>query len=86
MTCPVCDSTDVKVINVSTRSLELPQLFGKGVARCNECSVLYDYHHAKPDEDSDAEMVNCPDCGTRTSAEQGTCSYCGATLGSPGLG
>jgi rubredoxin len=96
MACPVCNATDVKLINVRvSRESDLKQLVGstwegRNVARCNECGVLYDHQYTESDEpDGQAERshrapetVNCPDCGAPNSGDQNACSHCGSSLDS----
>lgn len=49
MTCPVCGSSERKVINVRiAKESELSQVIGstwggRNMTRCNECGVLYDH-------------------------------------------
>lgn len=56
MSCPVCDSTDTKMINVRvSKDSDLKQLVGstwdgRNMARCNGCGVLYDHRYAESAE------------------------------------
>ena len=55
---------------------------GRNMARCNECSVLYDHRYAESGNENaqPAEKINCPECGSLTSTDRDTCSYCETAL------
>lgn len=88
MACPVCGGTEVMEINVRIKQeSDLKQVIGstwdgRNVARCNECGVLYDHQYAESeaDDQQSAETMNCPECGSLTSRNRDTCSYCGTAL------
>lgn len=86
MACPVCDGTDVTVVNIRMKEeSNLKQLVGEpwdgqNMARCDECGVLYDHQLTERDAQADTRKLNCPECGSRTDATSDTCSYCGTNL------
>ncbi|PSQ47607.1 hypothetical protein BRD19_08905 [Halobacteriales archaeon SW_7_65_23] len=96
MACPVCDSTDKKIINVRVPTEKDPVQFlsfnnawdGRHMARCNGCGVLYDHRFAASEGELDgeprgldpSEKVNCPGCGSLNPGSRDTCSHCGEAL------
>lgn len=90
MVCPVCGGTEMTEINVRmNQESDLKQVIGstwdgRNMARCDECSVLYDHRHANSGSENaqPAEKINCPECGSLTSQDQDNCSHCEATLNS----
>ncbi|QSW98116.1 hypothetical protein [Haloterrigena alkaliphila] len=95
MTCPVCDETDVTVINVRIeQESDLTQAIGsawdgRNMARCDNCGVLYDHQLATRESDGssgerrESETVNCPSCGSPAPGDRDRCSYCDEPLRSP---
>jgi hypothetical protein len=88
MTCPVCDSAERTMVYVESapdstiRALADNPGGTHKMARCDDCGVVYDHKLGERQVGSTDpdEMTNCPECGSRISADSSTCSYCDASL------
>lgn len=88
MPCPVCDSSERKIIKIRPkRESDFKQAFLDGasavrwMARCDECGVLYDHQLTESDDErEDVGTINCSECGSPNPETADSCSYCDARL------